>query len=321
MKVSVAMTTYNGEKYLRRQLDSLLLQQRPIDELVVCDDCSADGTWDLLQEYRSSHPAFPMFLHRNPENLGYRKNFRQALELCSGDIFFFCDQDDIWNPEKIRDMCSVLEEKPEIQVLASSFTLIDSNDAPIAVRKIRGWSNNNLYSAEVAEGALVRIPLEKLVFHNLCQGCAQAFREPLRRQFLDHFTENMHHDWQLNVLAASQGGLWFLNRPLFRYRIHAENTLGLTGNTALTDKWDFLYRSIETREGLAVLEQIRAIAPEAAASDAGVIRRGHFLENNLKNLREKRTFPLLLQLADPLYSELRQGWRARAADLVYTMRR
>lgn len=321
MKISVAMTTYNGEKYLLRQLDSLLHQLRPVDELVICDDCSTDSTWELLEEYRASHPDFPLHLHRNPENLGYRKNFRHALELCTGDVFFFCDQDDIWLPEKLRDMTDVLEENPGIQVLASSFTLIDSADAPIPVKKIRGWSNNNLYSAVVPDGALVRIPLEKLVFHNLCQGCAQAFRKSMRDSFLEHFTENMHHDWQLNVLAAAQDGLWFLNRPLFRYRIHAANTLGLTGNTALTDKWDFMYRSIETREGLAVLEQIRAIAPEAAAGNQGVIRRGHFLEANLKNLKEKRTLPLLLQLADPLYSELRQGWRARAADLAYTMRR
>jgi len=96
---SIAMCTYNGEKYLREQLDSLVAQDYPNLEIVIVDDCSTDSTPQLLEEYAGQHPNFT--IHQNEQNMGFRRNFEKALKLCSGEIISLCDQDDIWFPNKI----------------------------------------------------------------------------------------------------------------------------------------------------------------------------------------------------------------------------
>lgn len=321
MKVSAAMTTYNGKEYLVKQLDSLRTQLRPFDEVIICDDASFDGTPDLLQKYQFRHSDFPMYIHRGTENIGFEKNFLRAIRQCTGDVIFCCDQDDIWEPQKVLMMCRILSENPDIDALACSFTMIDGKDEPVAVVPTRGWSNNNLYPGVVTDGALVQVTPEKLIFQNICQGCALAFRKDIRDEFLKRFTENLHYDWQLTLLAASKGGLWFCNQPLIRYRIHARNALGFSGNTDPMARMSREFRTKQAREGLAAASYLKKTAPEVFSGDPGILRRAGFLKKQLENLEKKRTLRLLLQMADPLYRELRQGRRGRAADLLYTLQR
>ena len=100
LNISVALCTCNGARFLSEQLVSLAEQTlRPI-ELVVCDDASDDGTWQLLEEFQRSAP-FPVRLYRNVRRLGIAQNFEQAMLLCEGDVIALCDQDDVWLPEKL----------------------------------------------------------------------------------------------------------------------------------------------------------------------------------------------------------------------------
>ena len=101
MKISVALCTYNGEKFLKKQIDSILSQTIKVDEIVVCDDRSQDGTHDILNGYQSQYPdVFRVFI--NDENLRSVKNFEKAISKCTGDLIFLSDQDDIWIPEKVE---------------------------------------------------------------------------------------------------------------------------------------------------------------------------------------------------------------------------
>ena len=86
--ISVAMTSYNGEKYIQKQLDSILNQTLKVDEIIICDDGSTDRTVEILKQY-------PVTLYQNEKNLGYRLNFKKAMELCSGDFVFLCISDKI----------------------------------------------------------------------------------------------------------------------------------------------------------------------------------------------------------------------------------
>ena len=99
MRLSVAMCTYNGEKYIREQLMSIRNQTLRIDEIVICDDCSEDDTVEIIENLIRQYDL-PVRLHVNTWNHGYRKNFEQAICRCSGDIIFLSDQDDIWLPTK-----------------------------------------------------------------------------------------------------------------------------------------------------------------------------------------------------------------------------
>ncbi|HJS91190.1 MAG TPA: glycosyltransferase family 2 protein [Steroidobacteraceae bacterium] len=100
MRISIAMATYNGERYVREQLESLGAQTRMPDELVVRDDGSTDGTVEILRAFARAAP-FPVRVYPGECNLGYTRNFLEAARLCTGDWIAFCDQDDVWLPEKL----------------------------------------------------------------------------------------------------------------------------------------------------------------------------------------------------------------------------
>ena len=87
--ISVAMTTYNGALYLKKQLDSILFQTMAIDELIICDDGSSDETKEIIQDYQKKYPQ--IHFYENKENLGYKLNFKKAMDLCCGDYIFLCD--------------------------------------------------------------------------------------------------------------------------------------------------------------------------------------------------------------------------------------
>ena len=96
--VSIAMATYNGEKYLKEQLDSIYAQTYKDIEVIVCDDCSSDKTVEILDEYKEK---YGLKYYINEKNLGFKKNFEKAISLCSGDFIALADQDDIWIENKI----------------------------------------------------------------------------------------------------------------------------------------------------------------------------------------------------------------------------
>src|SRR5437588_7313199 len=99
-RISIAMCTYNGARFLREQLDSFAAQSRLPDEVVICDDGSTDGTADIVRTFASGAP-FPVHFHVNEPRLGITRNFERAAGLCTGSIIFFSDQDDVWLPDKL----------------------------------------------------------------------------------------------------------------------------------------------------------------------------------------------------------------------------
>ena len=96
--ISIAMTTYNGEKYLREQLDSILNQTYKDFELIICDDCSTDSTVQIIKSYID--PRIKLFI--NEKNLGFKKNFEKAIKLCTGEYIALSDQDDIWELDHLK---------------------------------------------------------------------------------------------------------------------------------------------------------------------------------------------------------------------------
>src|SRR5579863_3349067 len=106
--VSVALCTYNGEKFLEKQLDSILSQDYYNMEIVVVDDCSKDSTWDILRHYARKIKRFR--LYRNRRNIGDSRNFEKAIKLCKGELIALADQDDIWEKEKIRVLTNSIDD-------------------------------------------------------------------------------------------------------------------------------------------------------------------------------------------------------------------
>ena len=104
--VSIIMSTYNGTTYLEEQLDSIRLQTRQADEVVISDDCSKDQTVEAVKAYIQKYDLKNWSIYRNETNCGWEKNFMQGIEKTRGDLLFFADQDDIWEAEKLENVCS-----------------------------------------------------------------------------------------------------------------------------------------------------------------------------------------------------------------------
>ena len=110
LKISVAICTYNGERYIKDQLKSILDQDRRVDEIVICDDGSTDNTVIVCNNILL-HSGIKYTIVENKENFGFIKNFYQAMSLCKNDIIFLCDQDDVWLRNKTSVILDVFEKK------------------------------------------------------------------------------------------------------------------------------------------------------------------------------------------------------------------
>ena len=130
MQTSVVMATYNGESFIAEQLRSILEQDCPPTQIVVSDDHSRDRTLDVVQEIRAGDPA-RFVVQENPNARGYTNNFKAALARASGEIVFFCDQDDIWRADKIRLMVEAFERSDALLICHDFEVFFDDPAATI----------------------------------------------------------------------------------------------------------------------------------------------------------------------------------------------
>ena len=255
MKISIAMTTYNGEAYIEKQILSLLNQTRKADEIIICDDRSSDRTVELIEKIKQEHLLDNCRLVLNEENLGYRKNFKKAISMTTGDLIFLCDQDDVWESQKLERFEKLFEDNPKILALNAAFTMIDARDEIIPYNDRKGFYNHDSIRGKAEPGELKQIPYDMLLRYNISPGCTMAFRKNVKVKFLKYTQSILPHDWEINLLAAMKKGCYFLNSSMIQYRIHGKNTLGMNTNDHLSvfqfeQDIDFRVRSIKEKIAL-----------------------------------------------------------------------
>lgn len=208
IKISVALCTYNGARFLAEQLKSLSAQTRQPDELVVCDDGSCDKTMEILEQF-SKVASFPVRLTRNDSNLGVVANFRYAISLCCGEFTALSDQDDVWLPEKLKQAEDALMkcETPETALYCSRLQYVDAN---LNVLGLSGVPDDTGFFNAVVE--------------NTATGCTVVFGTEIKRRFLQADPGAMiMHDWWLYLLASTFGKVLYDPRPSVLYRQHGNN--------------------------------------------------------------------------------------------------
>ncbi len=267
IKVSIAMTTYNGEKYIRQQLGSILSQTLLPDEVIICDDGSTDLTASIIQKFIEENELSNWHLSVNTHNLGFIENFHLAISKTTGSVIFLCDQDDIWFQDKITAMVGKLRENTPVKVLNSGFQKIDEYGEPIHTKMRFGRSNNNLISRKLKPEELVPFELNEIIWRNISPGCTLAFTEEVKDFYLQHHTGLCPHDWEINIFGAVLGGLYFYNEALTGYRIHGGNTLGMA-DLKLTER--LTGNASDKRIALAAQETQRAEAYMNAIWAAGL---------------------------------------------------
>lgn len=231
------MATYNGAYYLQEQLSSFINQSRLPDELVVCDDGSTDATLEILVEF-CQQASFPVYIHRNNSNLGFVKNFEKAISLCAGDIIFLCDQDDVWQVNRIRYSSDIFEKNPECGYIFSDAWIMDKNSQPLpstlwsevgfTLNKQREFRDHELQPKFLSQNACVT-------------GATLVFRAVHRNLFLPlPVLDRAIHDGWISILLSLHGYFGIAEpAQLISYRIHAQQQSGIRHKS--------LYRKLKGR--------------------------------------------------------------------------
>ncbi len=213
MKTSIAICTYNGEKYIEEELDSIAAQTVKPDEIVICDDGSKDNTVSIIRKYISSHDL-NITLYQNEINLGYAKNFEKCISLCSGDIVFMCDQDDIWMPTKVEKFIEAFEANPNAVYVFSDAYVTDENG------KI---TYNSLLKPQKIKWFELK---ENDFFEYFSKKCfLNGFLIAVKRDYANEIMPfKFAHDEWLAMFAPLYGEIVAINECLAKYRRHAAAT-------------------------------------------------------------------------------------------------
>lgn len=208
--ISVCLATYNGEEFLREQIDSILHCLHPSDELVISDDCSTDGTIEIINEYLAQDRRIRFVGSCQNGVIG---NFEKAISASKGEIIFLSDQDDIWEENKVQAVVDGFYSDPEIMVVTHDANLIDQNgdDMGVSLFELRGSRSGFL----------------KNIIKNSYVGCCMAFRRELLECAMPIPRNIEMHDWWIGLWGEMVGKTLFLSEPLIRYRRHAANVSSL----------------------------------------------------------------------------------------------
>ncbi|HMN28144.1 MAG TPA: glycosyltransferase [Caldilineaceae bacterium] len=323
LTVSVAVATYNGERYIRQQLSSILGQSYLPHEIIVCDDGSTDGTTTAI---RLAPESERVRLQLNAENLGFQKNFEQAITRCSGEIIALSDQDDIWLPDRLQRTVECFASDPALDLVVTEAQIVDEQLRPF---------NDRLYGQRLS--ALLEAPLqaEGLIRSLNIKGCTIAMRARLKRYVLPIAAQTWGHDHWIAFIAATLSRIAFLPEPLMYYRRHASSAghdiyrrrldwrlRALAGSLALPYykledvRWQTMLHHLQRLQPLIEDAQIQQ---KLSAGIALVSSRQQYAARRLSN-RQRNRFQRILPATQLLlhgdYSRFEKGFRTFAKDLI-----
>lgn len=213
MKVSVVIATYNGEKYILEQLNSIKNQTVQPDEVLIADDCSTDDTYHIISDYIFSNKLSKWKLIKNDTNMGWRKNFMQLFSIAKNDIIFCCDQDDIWFENKIEEMLNAINTNSNIKVLASDYKLKYENGGKIHKEKF----------INEEKGELIKKTFNGKSFGVYKPGCTMCFKKEILPTLKKIWYDGLAHDALLWLYGMLTDSMYIINKPLIIFRRHENN--------------------------------------------------------------------------------------------------
>jgi glycosyltransferase involved in cell wall biosynthesis len=317
-RMSVAMCTFNGAAHLREQLDSIALQTRQPDEIVICDDGSQDGSIDIVQAYSKVAPL-EVRLYVNDRNLGVTQNFAKAVALCHGDVIALSDQDDVWHSDKLERMEEAFSSSPNVGAVFTEANFVNEQLEPLGLRMSQylGLNRKGQRDLKGSSGfsALLRVNVP---------GCTLAFRASFKEACLP-IPAMWHHDTWIALIVAGLADVSFLKEPLVEFRRHPRNLseaaklsfrelLTVARNRAPVAEisarrfqllYDRLHELPENRIKAGVLQQVLA-----------KIRHLHARQRIISGPGLARLPRLIVEAIALNYHRYSAGWRSMARDLL-----
>lgn len=220
--ISVCLATYNGEKFIKEQVDSILSQIGDNDELIISDDGSTDSTLSILKEIRDNR----IKIFANTLIHGYTHNFENALTHATGDYIFFSDQDDVWLPNKVEVILPFLKE--------DNFVITDAyiTDENLVIKKKLS------YWRKYTKGYLPNL------YKSIYAGCTCAFTRKIKDYALPFPTTKLiQHDTWIGLLSELKFRVVYIDQPLIYYRRHTKNTSGAGSKSTKSHLFMLRYRS------------------------------------------------------------------------------
>ncbi len=319
--ISVALCTYNGEKHLREQLQSIANQTVLPSEVVLCDDRSTDSSVEIAKEFARSVP-FDVKVIENEKNIGSTKrgitgNFEKTIGLCRGELIVLSDQDDVWFPDKLARQSEVLEGNSQLGGVFSDARLIDQDSNPTGVQLCETTGFNSREQRWLREGRSLRV----LLGMNKVYGCTLMFRASLLDQVLPIPMSWTHDNW-IACMTATHAQLAFISDPLISYRVHPRQFYGAAA-PSLSERMKFFKRSareywdearpqlIDLRERLQLQNDPR-LQPhiEYLSGRLALLERRASLPSN----RFMRINRILVETAN--YHKYFNGWRSIIKDIA-----
>lgn len=226
-RISVAMCTHNGEKYVAQQVRSILHQRPTPMELVVGDDASTDNTIATIESaYESAcrantSLATELRIIRRPTALGVTANFAATMGECRGELIALSDQDDAWLPGKLATLVAAFDAEPDVLLVHSDARLVDASGADLGPTLLHALEATPAELRALTDGDA----LNALLRRNLVTGCTVMIRRSLLTRALPFPAEWVHDEW-LAAFAAAIGTVRLVPEPLIDYRQHATNQIG-----------------------------------------------------------------------------------------------
>lgn len=270
---TVVIACYNGEKYIIEQLESIRKQTELPEEVIICDDCSSDNTYNTIRDYIKKYDLSKWMLIRNEENIGWKANFVKLIDLATKDIVFLCDQDDIWNANKIKVMKEILEHNPDIDLLVSDLDVVYMSDNMQPYKCSYLGLRHYQHLSSKAKWLRIRRP-----------GCVfsvrRSFAQECFRNICDHKTA---HDVILWQCAFIKNKIGYVKERLVKYRRLGDSV------TYEVYKSKLEYRIMENSLFLEGLEKVMNAFPCENKKIEKIVRRCYNLERERKKLYQTKS--------------------------------
>lgn len=287
LSVSVALCTYNGERFVAEQVRSILHQTRMPAQVVVSDDASTDATVRIVKDVfarfgaERGGAAPVLTVLRNDHALGVTANFQQACLACTGDLIALSDQDDLWAPDRLERMVAQFASAPELTLVHSDARLVDDSGSPLGGSLAEAIGFSSAEQQKIHSGRA----LEVLLRRNVVTGATTVFRRGLLESAAP-FPEAWVHDEWLAMAAVITGRMDFLPAQLTDYRQHGSNQIGAAKPT-LGDKVSRV-RTPRAERNSRLLARAKALETRLAELD-GVSDRVRALAAKKRHHEEVRS--------------------------------
>ena len=244
--ITIVMGTYNGEKYVGEQLDSLLGQTLLPDRILILDDCSADSTPQILERYAQDYPGLIEVVRNRENSGGSARNFMSMMTTVRDDYLMLCDQDDVWLPDKIQlsyDAITAMEAQWGVEVpclMHSDLRVVDEDLTPDA---------NSFRESTFAN--YDRTTLRDQLIQNTATGCTIMYNRALANLITRAPQHMVMHDWWISLIAAAFGHMGHIDDCTILYRQHRANQIGVTDMRTWRYKFARLFNPGQVKADIA----------------------------------------------------------------------